>query len=99
MKENLDLNLIFPNGIDLTTYHEHYRDSTEWDITGTQATLRYLPPENEEYAVLAFSIKLKRKLMFSSYILTLPCVFLASLTLCVFWLPPDRPDRTALGPY
>ncbi len=35
--------------------------------------------------------------MFASYILTLPCVFLACLTLVVFWLPPDRPDRTALG--
>ena len=37
-----------------------------------------------------------RKLVFATYMLTLPCVFLASLTLVVFWLPPDRPDRTSL---
>ena len=96
-KEDVDLALIFPSGVDLTTYHEHYKDSTEWQITGTEALSRYLPPDTEEYAVLTFSFKLKRKSVFSSYILTLPCVFLACLTLCVFWLPPDRPDRTALG--
>ncbi len=27
----------------------------------------------------------------------LPCIFLASLTLVVFWLLADRPDRTGLG--
>ena len=36
-------------------------------------------------------------MVFATYILTLPCVFLAALTLVVFWLPPERPDRTALG--
>ncbi len=48
-------------------------------------------------AVLSFTLELQRKVTFSSYILTLPCIFLAALTLVVFWLPPDRPDRTGLG--
>ena len=47
--------------------------------------------------VLEFSLEMRRKMVFSSYILTLPCVFLAFLTLVVFWLPADRPDRTSLG--
>ena len=57
-------------------------------------------PSNEEepnYAVLTYTLRLRRNVVFASYILTLPCVFLACLTLVVFWLPPDRPDRTALG--
>ena len=56
-------------------------------------------PENDSnpVAVLSFTLKLQRKVTFSSYMLTLPCIFLASLTLVVFWLPPDRPDRTGLG--
>ena len=76
-----------------------FQESSEWDITGTVAEKRIMPAANEtpNYAVLTFQLDMRRKLTFSSYILTLPCVFLACLTLVVFWLPPDRPDRTALG--
>ncbi len=58
-----------------------------------------MPNEEEypNYAILTFEMVFARKVVFSTYILTLPCVFLALLTLVVFWLPPDRPDRTALG--
>ena len=58
-----------------------------------------LPAENAEpnFIVLTFEIFMSRKMVFSSYILTLPCVFLACITLVVFWLPPERPDRTSLG--
>ena len=44
-----------------------------------------------------FKLEIKRKVVFSTLLLTLPCIFLALLTLVVFCLPPDRPDRTALG--
>ena len=54
-----------------------------------------MAPEN--IAVLSFELHMQRKMVFSSYILTLPCVFLACLTLVVFCLPPERPDRTGLG--
>ena len=55
------------------------------------------PPEKPVYVMLTFTLNLRRKIVFSTYILTLPCIFLAALTLVVFWLPADRPDRTALG--
>ena len=61
------------------------------------AERRELPEEAPSYVVLAFTLIMRRKMVFSTYILTLPCVFLATLTLLVFWLPPDRPDRTSLG--
>ena len=61
------------------------------------AERRELPEEAPSYVVLAFTLVMRRKMVFSTYILTLPCVFLATLTLLVFWLPPDRPDRTSLG--
>ena len=51
----------------------------------------------EGYAILSFTLSLKRKMMFSTYILTMPAVFLAFLTLLVFWLPPEHADKSALG--
>ena len=82
-----------------STFKSDYLHSSDWNVNKVEAEKRILPEMNNtlKYAVLAFTIYLDRKIVFSSYILTLPCVFLACLTLVVFWLPPDRPDRTALG--
>ena len=67
-------------------------------ITADRAVM---PSEETQpnFAVVRFNITMGRKFVFSSYILTLPCVFLACLTLVVFWLPPERPDRIGLGMY
>ncbi len=57
----------------------------------------------EEYDVkekmdrLTYQIVLRRKLVFFTYILLLPCIFLTMLTMVIFWLPPERPDKTTLG--
>ena len=95
----VDIYMAFPEGIDLSTFQSDYKESSEWDILNTIAEKKVLPSVNDSssYAVLTFELHMKRRLVFSSYMLTLPCVFLACLTLVVFWLPPDRPDRTALG--
>ena len=86
-------------GIDLSTFQSDYKDSSGWDIVNVTAQRKIMPSEKEDpnFIVLTFDINMKRKMVFSTYILTLPCVFLACLTLVVFWLPPDRPDRTMLG--
>ena len=95
----VDVSMAFPTGIDLSTFQSDYLESSDWHIQNATAEKKILPSVNDtpNYGVLSFEINMKRKLVFSSYILTLPCVFLACLTLVVFWLPPDRPDRTALG--
>ena len=83
--------------MDLETFQSDYKDTCAWEIRNVTAE-RALLPENDtvQFAVLQFSLKFRRKRVFSSYILTLPCVFLAALTLMVFWLPADRPDRIGL---
>ena len=98
-RQEVDVHMAFPNGIDLSTFQSDYLESSDWHIEDTKAEKKILPSANDtpNYGVLTFQLHMKRKLVFSSYILTLPCVFLACLTLVVFWLPPDRPDRTALG--
>ena len=88
-------------GFDLSTFRSDHQESTRWQILNNRATRQLLPSPDEDpnFTVLIYEIQFKRKTMFSTYILTMPCVFLASLTLVVFWLPPERPDRTALGNY
>ena len=73
------------------------QDSCAWEVVNVTAVREESPPDNPTFVMLMFQIHMKRKHVFSTYILTLPCVFLAALTLVVFCLPPDRPDRTSLG--
>ncbi len=51
----------------------------------------------EPYPDLTFKLKLRRKVAFYNYILILPCVLLSSLTLVLFWLPPESPAKMVLG--
>ena len=93
---HLNLTLAYPEkGIDLATFNTEYKDSCAWDIV--KSTSKRNVDNISMNVVLEFSLEMRRKMVFSSYILTLPCVFLAFLTLVVFWLPADRPDRTSLG--
>ena len=96
--KEINIVMSFPGGIDLSTFEEN-KESSAWDILNVTAMRKVLPSEEEypNYAVLTFELVFSRKVVFTTYILTLPCMFLAFLTLVVFWLPPDRPDRTALG--
>jgi len=95
----MDLKMVFPGGIDLSSFRNDYKDSCAWDIYNVTSTRKFLPDEESDpaFIVLAFDLQMRRKMVFSSYILTLPCIFLACLTLVVFCLPPERPDRTSLS--
>ena len=86
--------------IDRSTFQSDYKDSCAWQILNVTG-VRALLPENDTdpFVVLQISMNFRRKRVFSSYILTLPCVFLAALTLMVFCLPADRPDRIGLCEY
>ena len=85
--------------MDLSSFNADYRETTNWDVVHSGLEKGYSPAKNAtpNYVVLVFRLTLQRKLVFSTYLLTLPCVFLACLTLVVFWLPPGRADRTSLG--
>ncbi len=88
----------FPGGIDLSTFQSDHKETSIWDVENITANKVLMDAgHNRTFSVLTFEIQLKRKLAFSSYMLTMPPVFLACITLVVFWLPPERPDRTALG--
>ncbi len=49
------------------------------------------------YQAMHLAIHVKRKMVFGSYILTIPAVFLSFLTLVVFALPAHDPQKCELG--
>ena len=76
-----------------------YVPSNEWKLLEHPAkkNVIYYPCCKEPYIDLTFQVKLKRIAAFYSYILILPCVLLSSLTLVIFWLPPESPAKMVLG--
>ncbi|XP_050391652.1 neuronal acetylcholine receptor subunit beta-3 isoform X2 [Patella vulgata] len=49
------------------------------------------------YVDLTFTLVFQRSSTFYNYILILPCVLLTSLTLVLFWIPPESPAKLMLG--
>ena len=80
---------------------EDYIKSNEWELVEYPAkkNVKYYPCCKEPYPDLTFTLKLRRIAAFYNYILILPCVLLSSLTLVIFWLPPESPAKMMLGTY
>lgn len=76
-----------------------YIESNEWEVLDNpaQKNIQRYPCCIEPYPDLTFTLKLRRKVAFYNYILILPCVLLSSLTLVLFWLPPESPAKMVLG--
>ena len=83
--------------VDITDYVE----SNEWGLMAHPAkkNVKYYPCCTEPYPDLTFTLHLRRIAAFYNYILILPCVLLSSLTLVIFWLPPESPAKMMLGEY
>ena len=76
-----------------------YIPSNEWKLVSSPArkNVKYYPCCKEPYPDLTFTMSLRRIAAFYNYILILPCVLLSSLTLVIFWLPPESPAKMILG--
>ncbi|KAK7112949.1 acetylcholine receptor subunit alpha-type acr-16-like [Littorina saxatilis] len=91
----LDLQFVYGPAFELNDYIQ----SNEWDIifSNAERNVKYYPCCPEPYVDLVFHIQISRKVAFYNYILILPCVLLSSLTLVLFWLPPESPAKMQLG--
>ena len=78
---------------------DDYVVSPEWRILGQKAvyTAVKYPCCPEPYVDISFFIWLERQPAFYAIILILPCFLLSSLTLVLFWLPPESPAKMVLG--
>nr|CAD7442247.1 unnamed protein product [Timema bartmani] len=81
-------------GIDLREYYP----SVEWDILGVPAERheKYYPCCVEPYPDIFFNITLRRKTLFYTVNLIVPCVGISYLSVLVFYLPADSGEKIAL---
>lgn len=52
-----------------------------------------------EYRTLRYVLRMSRNPSFYVSILIIPCILLSSLTLVLFWIPPESPTKTMLGEF
>ncbi|XP_066145050.1 acetylcholine receptor subunit alpha-like 2 [Euwallacea fornicatus] len=81
-------------GIDLQEYYP----SVEWDILAVPAERheKYYPCCPEPYPDIFFNITLRRKTLFYTVNLIVPCVGISYLSVLVFYLPADSGEKIAL---
>ncbi|XP_013418084.1 neuronal acetylcholine receptor subunit alpha-5 isoform X2 [Lingula anatina] len=95
--DGFQLDVFFYDGekVDLKDYVE----SNEWVVMDSPAkkNVKTYPCCPEPFPDLTFTIRFRRKVAFYNYILVLPCVLLSTLTLALFWMPPESPAKMQLG--
>ncbi|XP_044258294.1 acetylcholine receptor subunit beta-like 2 isoform X2 [Tribolium madens] len=81
-------------GIDLSEFYL----SVEWDILAVPATRNeeYYPCCSEPYSDITFKITMRRKTLFYTVNLIIPCVGITFLTVLVFYLPSDSGEKVSL---
>jgi len=91
------------NALDLSTYIASFKESQEWEIQ-ENSTERFTESRGvgvmlkfSRRVALRFSITVQRRQGYTCHLLMLPCVLLGCLTLVIFLLPPERPDRHTLA--
>ncbi len=83
-----------PIGIDLRDYYR----SVEWDIMSVPArrNVKTYPCCPEPYPDITFNITIRRKTLFYTVNLIVPCVGITFLTVLTFYLPSDSGEKIAL---
>ncbi|KAF7261113.1 hypothetical protein EG68_01838 [Paragonimus skrjabini miyazakii] len=78
---------------------KEYKESPEWKLLKHRAWTKTEKYDccAEIYADLMFELIIERQPAYYNYLLILPCFLLSSLTLVVFWLPPENPAKMVLG--
>lgn len=79
---------IVENAIDLESYYP----SVEWDIMsvrGIRSVVKYPCCGDTPFVDVTYYLQLRRKTLFYTINLVIPCVGISFLTLLVFYLPAD----------
>ncbi|XP_064618674.1 neuronal acetylcholine receptor subunit alpha-10-like isoform X2 [Lineus longissimus] len=81
--------------IDLT----NYVDNGEWFLMNTQVKRNVVnyPCCPEPFPDVTFGLHLRRRTLYYTFNVIIPCVILSSLTLVGFMLPPDSGEKVTLG--
>lgn len=76
-----------------------YYKSTEWDLLSVPAKKyqKFYPCCSEPYPDIKFNITIRRKTLFHTVNLILPCVAICSVTLLVFYIPANSGEKITMG--
>jgi nicotinic acetylcholine receptor len=82
---------LVPVGIDLSEYYL----SVEWDVLEVPATRNeeYYPGYDEPFSDITFKLTMRRKTLFYTINLIIPCIGITFLTVLVFYLPSDSGEK------
>jgi len=82
-------------GIDLTEFYQ----SVEWDILAVpaQRNVKFYTCCDEPYLDITFNITMRRKTLFYTVNLIIPCMGISFLTVLVFYLPSDSGEKVSLS--
>ena len=78
-------------GVDLTEYYV----SVEWDILEVPAVrnVKFYTCCDEPYLDITFNVTMRRKTLFYTVNLIIPCMGISFLTVLVFYLPSDSGEK------
>jgi len=82
-------------GINLDDYYT----STEWDLLAVKAKKyeKFYPCCSEPYPDIKFNITIRRKTLFYTINLILPCVVICSVTVLLFYMPANSGEKITMG--
>ena len=78
---------------------DYFVENSAWRILDTSAERNVYKYDccPEVYIDLTYNVIFRRSATFYTYILIMPCVLLTSLTLVLYWIPPESPTKMSLG--
>jgi len=87
------------NTIDMGMDLQEYYISTEWDVMNVPAIRneKYYPCCEEPYPDIIFYLALRRKSLFYTVNVIIPCVGISFLSVLVFHLPSDSGEKVSLS--
>merc|ERR1719348_2578599 len=93
-KDGVDLPVV-DFGIDLTEFYQ----SVEWDILSVPAkrNVKFYTCCDEPYLDITFNITMRRKTLFYTVNLIIPCMGISFLTVLTFYLPSDSGEKVTLS--
>ena len=97
-KEKLDMKFIDDKHYAWT---EQFNNSTEWELVNNTAERTELKYDccPHPFVEVTYHLALKRRVTFHIRLVLVPTAILSALTLFIFFIPPNRPDRTVMGEY
>jgi len=95
LANHVDKDKVVDIGIDLTEFYQ----SVEWDILSVpaQRNVKFYTCCDEPYLDITFNITMRRKTLFYTVNLIIPCMGISFLTVLVFYLPSDSGEKVSLS--